>query len=88
VRFEFDEKKSELNQGKHGISLENARRLWEDPDIIVGPATSIGEERWAAVGMIGDIHWLAVFTYRGDSIRLITCRRARPEEIETYEASK
>ena len=88
MKFEFDDHKSLLNGRKHGITLQTARDLWADPDLIVGPAQSIEEERWLAVGRINGLHWLAVFTFRGEVIRLITCRRARPEEIETYELSK
>jgi uncharacterized DUF497 family protein len=29
--FEWDEKKNEVNIGKHGISFETAKNLWTDP---------------------------------------------------------
>jgi uncharacterized DUF497 family protein len=35
--------------------------------------------------MIGDRHWSAVITRRGDTMRIISVRRARPEEIRLYE---
>ena len=34
---------------------------------------------------IGDKHWSAVITYRNDSIRLISVRRSRDEEVALYE---
>jgi uncharacterized DUF497 family protein len=34
---------------------------------------------------MGDKHWSAVVTYREDSIRIISVRRARDEEIRIYE---
>ena len=88
MKFVFNDAKSRSNELKHGITLRDAQKIWEDPDLILGPATSVTEERWAAVGKINSDHWLAVFTYRDDAIRLITCRRTRPEETETYELSK
>jgi uncharacterized DUF497 family protein len=32
-------------------------------------------------------HWIAVFTRRGETIRLISARRARDEEIAIYEST-
>ncbi len=87
-KFEFDEDKCKINELRHGINFETAKKLWLDSNLIVGPATSVAEERWAAIGKIDDKCWLAIFTYRGSAIRLITCRRARLEEVLTYEESK
>ena len=39
-----------------------------------------------ADGKILDIHWSAIITYRDESIRIISVRRARDEEIEIYES--
>jgi uncharacterized DUF497 family protein len=36
-------------------------------------------------GGLGGRHWSAVVTYREDRIRIISVRRARDEEIRTYE---
>ncbi|MTJ06079.1 MAG: BrnT family toxin [Sediminimonas qiaohouensis] len=35
--------------------------------------------------MIGARHWTAVYTYRGDRVRIISVRRARKQEIDYYE---
>ena len=37
------------------------------------------------IGRLGDKHWSAVITYRGDVIRLISVRRSRPKEVAIYE---
>lgn len=29
--FEFDEAKSRINLGKHGIDFDEAQKLWKDP---------------------------------------------------------
>ncbi len=88
MRFVFDVNKSESNKQKHGISLREARKLWSDGNLIIGPATSTSEERWAAVGKIEEKYWFVVFTFHAGVVRLITCRRAREEEVKVYENSR
>jgi len=60
--------------------------LWEDPDRIEIPAKTTDESRFIVVGKISDKHWSTIFTYRGESIRIISARRSRKEEIEIYES--
>jgi len=49
-------------------------------------ATRAGEEpRFVFIGLIGDTHWPTVITYRGDTIRLISVRRERAMEVQSYE---
>jgi len=88
VEFEFDVNKSAANEKKHGVDLITAQRLWDDPCLIEGPGISIDEPRWLVVGRIDGVFWTACFTYRGDKIRLIECRRSRKEERQVYELSK
>jgi len=85
VEFEFDARKSRSNHEKHGIDFVEARRLWDDPDLIVVPARTTDEPRLLIVGKLEDRHWSAIITYRGDHVRIISVRRARKEEIELYE---
>jgi len=37
MSFEFDPRKSAANLAKHGIDVAEARRLWEDPDLLEYP---------------------------------------------------
>jgi len=83
--FEFDGNKSDSNKRKHGIDFAEAQSLWNDPDLVEIPAKVVGEPRFLVIGMIERKHWSAVITYRDRKIRLISVRRARPEEIEFYE---
>ena len=86
MHFEFDTKKSLSNLSKHGIDFDGAQNLWSDPDLLEIPAKTVDEPRYLVVGKIDDKHWSAVITYRDQSIRLISVRRSRPEEIELYES--
>jgi uncharacterized DUF497 family protein len=51
---------------------------------------SYGEDRWVAIGCIGPVIGVIVFTERGEdpdnnSIRIISARKASTREIELYE---
>ena len=83
--FEFDPDKSVVNLKKHGIDFLEAQALWEDVDRLLVPARTQGEARYMLVGKIGQKHWSAIFTYRGEVIRIISVRRARKEEVDIYE---
>lgn len=84
MKFEFDEAKSASNKAKHGIDFVAAQALWDDAQRLVTPARSAGEPRYQVVGFIGDKAWSAFVTYRNDTIRTISVRRAREEEEEHY----
>lgn len=85
-KFEFDDRKSRrTNATKHGIDFDQARELWNDPNLIEIPAITIDEPRYLVVGRIGANCWSAVVTYRGANIRIISVRRSRPEEVSLYE---
>jgi len=84
--FEYDVKKSEINSKKHGIDFEEAKKLWDDPNLIEIPAKTIDEPRYLIIGKIGEKHWSAIITYRGEKIRIISVRRARKEEVKIYES--
>jgi len=84
-KFEFDESKSVKNKEKHGIDFEEAQRLWLDGRLVEIPARSDDEARSLVVGKIGEDHWAAIITYRGEKTRIVSVRRARSKEIEIYE---
>jgi uncharacterized DUF497 family protein len=85
MQFEFDISKSESNRLKHGIDFQAAQLIWLDQYLIEIPAKSFDEKRRLAIGKIDSKIWAAIFTYRGDSIRIISVRRARKKEIYLYE---
>ena len=85
MEFEFDRRKSASNRRKHGIDFVEAQALWADPDLMEIPARTEDEERLVVIGLIGDKHWSAVVTYRGERIRIISVRPSRKEEVQLYE---
>ncbi len=86
IKFEFDEKKSQANLEKHGIDFIDAQQLWDDTDLLEIPAKTEDEPRSLVIGMISGKHWSGVITYRGNSIRIISVRRSRKEEVNVYES--
>lgn len=85
--FEFDPAKSDTNRRKHGIDFVDAQMLWIDPDLLEIDARSTDEPRRLVIGRILGRHWSAIITHRGDRIRIISVRRARPAEIALYEST-
>lgn len=86
MKFEFDEKKSSVNKEKHGLDFFEAQALWYDPDVLEIPARTTDEPRFLLIGRIEGKYWSAVITYRKDTIRIISVRRARVEEVALYES--
>ena len=85
MKFECDPEKSEANKAKHGIDFVEGQALWDDSDRLQLPARTQGEPRLMLIGRIGDRHWSAIFTMRGDKTRIISVRRSRTKEVEQYE---
>ncbi len=88
MNFEFDPRKSEANKLKHGIDFEEAQRLWDDARRVDAHVRWMDEPRWISVGVINGKSWTAVWTKRGEAIRIISVRRARQDEIAGYEGRR
>ncbi len=86
MEFEFDERKSKKNKEKHGIDFEEAKALWDDPDLLEIQARTEDEPRFIVLGKIGMTNWSGVITYRNSRIRIISVRRSRVEEVTIYES--
>ena len=80
--YSWDPKKSRENKRKHGISFEEARNsVFERPNLlVVGVAYDRGETRSAVIGKFHKKYYVAIFTIREGTIRIISVRRARHEE--------
>jgi uncharacterized DUF497 family protein len=84
--FEFDPSKSIANLEKHGIDFVQAQGLWEDTDYVEIPLSTADEVRSMVIGKIEGNVWSGIITYRGESVRIISVRRSRKEEISIYES--
>lgn len=86
MEFEFDVAKSESNKIKHGIDFVAAQALWDDPFVLEFPSKHEDENRFLVIGLIGLKHYTAIVTYRGETLRIISVRRSRREEVAVYES--
>jgi hypothetical protein len=70
-----------------GGELHEAQILWNDPDLMEIPVKTSDEPRFLVIGNISGKYWSGVITYRSETIRIISVRRSRKEEVELYESS-
>ena len=90
--FEWDTIKAYENQGKHGITFDEAATIFKDVKAltIFDPDHSETEDRWITMGFSEKERLLIVIhTFREEgedsfSIRIISCRKATKQEIKTY----
>ena len=81
MRYAWDSEKERLNRAKHGLGFDPVARLdWATVREIEDRRYDDGERRWRAIGTIdGRLHGL-VYTLRGDTIRVISHRKANERE--------
>jgi uncharacterized DUF497 family protein len=87
--FEWDTDKAALNLRKHGVSFDDAARVFLDPNRIetFDGRDAHGEDRWKTVGLVEPALLAVVYTVRGedgDVIRLISARKADAHERAQY----
>ncbi len=86
MRFEYDEHKSRINKEKHGIDFVEAQKLWQNENALVVPANIVDDEvRYALISVFNSKCYVAIFTLRNESYRLISVRRCRKNEEKHYE---
>lgn len=84
MRFEFDAAKSKANLAKHGIDFDMAQELWRDVEGLEIPSRYLKEPRKLLVAQRRDKLWTAIFTERGNAVRIISVRRSRDNERNLY----
>jgi uncharacterized DUF497 family protein len=77
---------------KHGLDCTGVERLFDSFFVYAGCLAPPPDQNWAEprhlVFLRDDVtalHWTAVVTPRGESLRVITCRRSRPMEEAIHE---
>jgi uncharacterized DUF497 family protein len=91
LRFEWHRPKAAANRAKHKVTFEEAKTVFGDPlgRITDDPRHSEGEERFALLGQSDRRRLLVVmFTERGETIHLISARKATRRERREYEHSE
>ena len=83
MTYEWDEAKSRANLAKHTVSFEEIE-LFDWNTAVYRASDRDSESRTAAIGYIGSILFLVVYTSRGDNRRIISLRPASRREREFY----
>ena len=86
MELDFDPAKNRINIRKHGIDLADTEAVFYDLNAITLEDRDHKEQRFVALGMDGFGRLLVVcYTCRGDTIRVISARKAEPHERKAYE---
>jgi uncharacterized DUF497 family protein len=84
--FVWDQAKAEANRRKHGVRFEEAVSVFFDPLFVLVDASRNEEARQAAIGFDSTARLLYVVhvDIDGSHIRIVSARRAEPEEEKRY----
>jgi uncharacterized DUF497 family protein len=88
IKFDWDRRKERENLRKHRIDFNEASTVFADSlsITILDPDHSEDEERWVTMGLSNRHRLLVVVhTEEGETIRLISARRADRLERRKYE---
>ncbi|SQF98213.1 Protein of uncharacterised function (DUF497) [Paucimonas lemoignei] len=86
TRIQFDAAKATRNFAKHRVRLADAEAVLYDPIALTVEDNDHDEQRWVTIGADGSGQILVVvYVYRDPNfIRLISARKAHPQEISQY----
>jgi uncharacterized DUF497 family protein len=87
MNFEWDDAKNEICLKDRGFDFAYAARAFFDRDRVVrlDARYIYGENRYQLMGIIDSRLFVAIYTYRGDVIRIISARKANSREVKLYE---
>ena len=92
LRWTWDPAKNEANRRIHGLSLDVAVLVFEDPLAATKEDPYADELRWRTMGMVGPIVLMVVHTWpeadpvTGEAVgRIISARKATSHERRAYE---
>ncbi|WP_338860983.1 BrnT family toxin [Mycetohabitans rhizoxinica] len=83
--YEFDPTKDDSNLDKHGLSLADAEFFeWETAVVRGDTRKEYAEQRFEAMGYIGERLHVLIYCFRGDVICVISLRKANKREEKRY----
>ena len=85
MEVEWDRRKAEANLRKHAVDFSEAATVFYDDLAVTISAEDVGEPRFVTLGMsaFGRV-LVVVYTWRGDTPRLISARKAARREHVQY----
>lgn len=89
MNYEWDPVKNLANRRKHGFSLEEATIAFQDEHRIEElDDREYDEERWILTGRVHRILAVVVYAERHGVIRIISARKAEPDEEWRYRSGR
>lgn len=85
LEYEWDEDKSRRNLQTRGFGFDLIHSFDWNAATTRQDLRSVAEERWISTGPIEERLYVAVWTWRGTSTRIISLRKANDREIDIYE---
>jgi hypothetical protein len=85
MNTDWNPSKNEANIAKHGIDFADFDGFDDEPTIVEDTRHDYGEVRFIAFGRIDGIGYSVVYTMRGETMWIISFRRARDKEMRRYE---
>ena len=86
MMFEWDEQKRRKNIDNHGFDFILSYELFSADHVRKRAHDGWdGEERWMATGFIRGRYATAIYTLRGETIRMISLRSARHDERQEHQ---
>lgn len=84
--YEWDEEKSQRNLEKHGLSFEDAEKVFSGPCVtFVDDRFDYEETRLISLGSLEGRIVVIVHTPRSESTRIISMRKANAREQKIYQ---
>lgn len=86
LNFEWDDEKAAANLTKHGVPFEEALPVFLDVHRLdrYDGREDYGEDRFLTIGLVEDFELVVAYTLRGDTIRIISARKATRHEQRDY----
>jgi uncharacterized DUF497 family protein len=89
MRVTFDPAKNARNIAERSLSFERVADLeWETAVAVEDDRKDYGERRIRVMALLGPRLHVAVITFRGDAMRVISLRKANSREIKRYAEEK
>ncbi len=86
MEFEWDHQKAASNKKKHGVDFADAATIFDDLNAITLEDSHGQEQRFISIGLDCFARILVVvYTWRNETIRIISARKATQNEKKQYE---
>ena len=87
MKFEWDERKNEVNIDKHGFDFVDAYRIFDLPMAVeLDERDDYGEDRLIGSGLLDGRVVIVIYTEPdGNTVRIISLRKALSYERKNYE---